>query len=59
MFTLSHFARAFPGGFYQGILSLLAAILMGQLADSVVPPLAAISLKWIIIGRYTPGTYRM
>ena len=56
---LSHIARVFPGGFYSRILSLLAAILMAKLADSVLPPLVAIALKWIIIGRYKPGTYRL
>lgn len=32
---------------------------MAILVDSVLPPLVAIFLKWIIIGRYIPGTYRM
>ena len=59
IFTLSRLARSFPGGFYERILSLVAAILMALLVDSVLLPLVAISLKWIIIGRYIPGTYRV
>jgi acetyltransferase-like isoleucine patch superfamily enzyme len=59
IFTLTRFSHTFPGGFYHRILSLLASILMGRLVDSILPPLVAICLKWIIIGRYKPGTYRM
>jgi hypothetical protein len=59
IFTLTYLARAFTGGFYERILSLMAAILMAMLVKSILPPLVAISLKWIIIGRYIPGTYRV
>jgi hypothetical protein len=41
------------------ILSLVTAIMMAKLVVSVVPPIIAIILKWIIIGRYRPGTYKM
>jgi hypothetical protein len=37
----------------------MTAILMAKLVVSVIPPVAAIFLKWIIIGRYRTGTYKM
>jgi len=56
---ISHLARAFPGGFYTRILCLITAILMSRLVVAVLPPVVAIILKWIIIGRYRAGTYKM
>jgi len=41
------------------ILSLVTAILMAKLVVSVLPPVVAVILKWIIIGRYRTGTYKM
>ena len=58
-FTLSHLARVFPGGSYMRILSLVTAILMAKLVVSVLPPVVAVILKWIVIGRYRTRTYKM
>jgi hypothetical protein len=41
------------------ILCLVTAILMAKLAVSVLPPVVAVIFKWIIIGRYRTGTYKM
>ncbi|KAJ6465007.1 acetyl-CoA synthetase-like protein [Mycena sanguinolenta] len=47
------------GSFWERILSLLAAIIAGRLMTRIVSPISAIIFKWLIIGKYKPGKYRM
>ncbi|KAJ6577678.1 hypothetical protein B0H19DRAFT_1218202 [Mycena capillaripes] len=47
------------GNFWQRILCLLVAIATARLLTGVIWPIASIIFKWIVIGRYRPGTYRM
>ena len=47
------------GGTAQRLGAFLAATIIGRLCVAIFCPLAAIALKWIIIGRYRKGTYRM
>ena len=51
------------GGVYKTIWqhfgTLLAALAIAKLCVATVCPLAAIAFKWIIIGKYKKGTYRM
>jgi hypothetical protein len=39
--------------------ALLCAIFAARLASRIISPLAGIILKWIVIGRYKPGKYKM
>ncbi|TBU54902.1 acetyl-CoA synthetase-like protein [Dichomitus squalens] len=55
---LSLFTTAIDGSFWQRIGSLFAAIIAARLLSRIVLPVVGIALKWIIIGRYKPGTYR-
>ncbi|KAJ6461738.1 acetyl-CoA synthetase-like protein [Mycena sanguinolenta] len=47
------------GSFWERILSLLAAIIAGRLMTRIVSPISAIIFKWLVIGKYKPGKYRM
>ncbi|KAJ7912998.1 hypothetical protein B0H13DRAFT_2471972 [Mycena leptocephala] len=51
--------RNFKGIFWTRILCLLTAMATAKLAGGIVSPLAAIMFKWIVIGKYKPGRYRM
>ncbi|TBU29893.1 acetyl-CoA synthetase-like protein [Dichomitus squalens] len=46
------------GSYWERIGSLLAAIIGARLLSRIVLPIVGIAVKWIIIGRYKPGTYR-
>ncbi|KAF7353532.1 Acetyl-CoA synthetase-like protein [Mycena sanguinolenta] len=45
--------------FWERILSLLAAIIAGRLTTRIVSPICAIIFKWLVIGKYKPGKYRV
>ncbi|PFH50931.1 hypothetical protein AMATHDRAFT_143766 [Amanita thiersii Skay4041] len=59
LFALSYLAQDIKGEFWEQVGSLLVAIIAARLASRVVCPLGAIIFKWIIIGRYKTGRYRM
>jgi hypothetical protein len=59
LFVLSYIARAIDNNDWQRMAGLLAAVAAARLAARVACPLAAILFKWIVIGKYKPGTYRM
>ncbi|KAJ7075250.1 acetyl-CoA synthetase-like protein [Mycena belliarum] len=59
LFTLSVSATFVNGTFWQRVGSLLLAIVVARLATRIVAPITSIILKWLIIGKYQPGTYRM
>ncbi|EEB99032.1 hypothetical protein MPER_01355, partial [Moniliophthora perniciosa FA553] len=37
--------------------SMLCSMLAARFAVRIVAPLTAIAFKWILIGKYQPGTY--
>jgi len=47
------------GSFWERIAALATSIAVARLLARIVCPLVAIAFKWIVIGRYKPGTYRM
>ncbi|CAA7265178.1 unnamed protein product [Cyclocybe aegerita] len=59
LFMLSCLAHLTVGSFWERLLALLTSIIAARLLARVVSPLVAIAFKWIAIGRYKPGTYRM
>jgi acetyltransferase-like isoleucine patch superfamily enzyme len=59
LFVLAYLAPIIDQIYIYRMLSLLAAILAGRLASRIVAPITAILFKWLVIGRYKPGTYRM
>ncbi|KAJ3572686.1 hypothetical protein NP233_g2920 [Leucocoprinus birnbaumii] len=59
LFTLSYIAQFLKGDYWTKLGTLLAAILASRMAVRVVAPITAIVFKWLVIGRYKEGTYRM
>ncbi|KAF4611312.1 hypothetical protein D9613_007197 [Agrocybe pediades] len=47
------------GNFYHRMLALLTAIAAARLISRIACPIAAILFKWLVIGKYKPGTYPM
>ncbi|KAJ7262978.1 acetyl-CoA synthetase-like protein [Mycena rebaudengoi] len=47
------------GSFWKRILCLLTATVVARFFTGIVSPVSSIIFKWIVIGRYKPGTYRM
>ncbi|KAI0800717.1 acetyl-CoA synthetase-like protein [Fomes fomentarius] len=58
VYILSLFTRFISGNYWERIGSLLTAVIGARLCCRIVLPLFAIAFKWIVIGRYKPGTYR-
>ncbi|KIM44384.1 hypothetical protein M413DRAFT_67790 [Hebeloma cylindrosporum] len=59
LMILSYFAAPTAGSFWHRLVALFTAILFARVVVRTVCPIIAIAFKWIIIGRYQPGTYRM
>ncbi|KXN91106.1 Putative peroxisomal-coenzyme A synthetase [Leucoagaricus sp. SymC.cos] len=59
LFTLSYIAQFLMGGFWVKLGTLLAAILASRASVRIIAPIVAIIFKWLIVGRYKEGTYRM
>ncbi|KAJ6485731.1 acetyl-CoA synthetase-like protein [Mycena sanguinolenta] len=59
LFMLSYLAPHLNGTFWERIASLLCAIVVARLITRIVAPVTSIFFKWVVIGRYKPGTYRM
>ena len=57
--TLSYLAVPVDGSFWQRLGALFVAILVARMFVYTVCPITAIAFKWIVIGRYRPGTYQM
>ena len=47
------------GSFWHRLGGLFMAILIARMIADTVCPITAIAFKWIVIGRYQPGTYQM
>ena len=58
VFILSVFTQVINGNYWERIGSLLTAIIGARLVARIILPLIAIAFKWVVIGRYKPGTYR-
>jgi hypothetical protein len=56
---MSLLVRVVDQGYWQHLGALLVAIAVARLCVAVLCPLIAIALKWIVIGRYRKGIYRM
>ncbi|KAJ6559861.1 hypothetical protein B0H19DRAFT_1210275 [Mycena capillaripes] len=59
LLTLAELAPHVNGSFWERILSLLCAITVARLGTRIFSPVVAIIFKWIVIGKYKPGKYRM
>ncbi|KAK0214939.1 acetyl-CoA synthetase-like protein [Armillaria fumosa] len=59
LYIMSHLARYIDESFWQRMGSLLCCIAAARLATRVVAPIAAIAFKWVVIGKYKRGTYKM
>ncbi|CAD6886851.1 unnamed protein product [Tilletia laevis] len=45
--------------FWERVAALLASIIVARFTSRIICPIAAITFKWIVIGRYRPGKYPM
>ncbi|KAJ7738205.1 hypothetical protein B0H14DRAFT_3516093 [Mycena olivaceomarginata] len=59
LLMLSVLAPHITGSFWERIASLMCAIVVARLIARIVAPVTSILFKWLVIGRYKPGTYRM
>ena len=59
LYCLSHPVKVVDDSFWERAGALLAAVIGARIAARTICPIAAILFKWIVIGRYRPGTYRM
>ena len=57
--TLSYLEVLTAGIFWHRLVALFVAILVAAIITGAVCPITAIAFKWIVIGRYRPGTYPM
>ncbi|KAJ6474655.1 acetyl-CoA synthetase-like protein [Mycena vitilis] len=59
LLMLSVLAPFIDGTFWQRIASLMCAIIVARLTSRIIAPVTSILFKWLVIGKYQPGTYRM
>ncbi|KAK7031546.1 peroxisomal-coenzyme A synthetase [Favolaschia claudopus] len=59
LLVLSALSSYIDGSFWERISALLCAIVVARLATRIIAPVTAIVFKWVVIGKYRPGTYRM
>ena len=58
LMTLASLAVFKDGSFWHRLGALFMAILIARIIVDTVCPVIAIAFKWIVIGRYQPGTYQ-
>ncbi|CDO73079.1 hypothetical protein BN946_scf185007.g133 [Trametes cinnabarina] len=58
VYILAIFTRWVSTGYWVRVGSLLFAIISSRFITRVVFPLLGVAFKWVVIGRYKPGTYR-
>ncbi|KAH9479272.1 putative NRPS-like protein biosynthetic cluster [Psilocybe cubensis] len=58
IFMLSYLAPLINGTYWERMVALLTSILVARVTARIVCPLTSILFKWIVIGRYKPGTYQ-
>ncbi|KAL0570785.1 hypothetical protein V5O48_011169, partial [Marasmius crinis-equi] len=60
LFILSFLSPSLStGSFWERMGALLCAIISARLGTRIIAPFVAILFKWLVIGRYRAGTYRM
>lgn len=59
LFVLSQMTGFVDSSFWERLGSLLLAVSVARLSTRIVAPVSAILFKWLVIGRYKPGVYRM
>ncbi|KAJ7582266.1 AMP-dependent synthetase and ligase [Mycena floridula] len=59
LFILSYMAPLLTDSFWFRTVSLLIAILVARMVVRIVCPVTAILFKWMVIGRYERGRYKM
>ena len=59
LFVMSRLLPIVDRNYWQHLLVLLTALAAAKLCVAVVCPLASIAFKWLVIGKYKKGTYRM
>ncbi|KAF9026322.1 acetyl-CoA synthetase-like protein [Hymenopellis radicata] len=58
LYCMSYMAPLIDDSFEQRLGALLASICAARLGVRIIAPITAILFKWIVIGKYKPGTYR-
>ena len=56
---LAFLANYLDTDFWSRATALLTAICLARVTSRVICPISAIIVKWVVIGRYKAGTYRM
>ncbi|KAJ7717143.1 acetyl-CoA synthetase-like protein [Mycena metata] len=59
LLTLSELAPHVNDSYWDRILSLSTSIVVGRLSSRILAPVTSIIFKWLVIGKYKPGKYRM
>ncbi|KAJ7777390.1 acetyl-CoA synthetase-like protein [Mycena metata] len=59
LFMLAALAPYINGSFWEKMCSLILAIIVARLTSRIIAPVTSILFKWLVIGKYKPGTYRM
>lgn len=59
LFIMSLLIPIVNRGYWQSVAVLLISIAAARLSVAILCPLVAIAFKWIVIGTYKQGTYRM
>ncbi|KAF8921420.1 acetyl-CoA synthetase-like protein [Mucidula mucida] len=58
LYVMSWLAPLITDNFWERLGVLLCSIVAARFACRIIAPITAIAFKWIIIGRYKPGTYQ-
>ena len=56
---LAFLANYLDHDFWTRVTALITAITLARSTSRIICPVSAIIFKWVVIGRYKPGTYRM
>ncbi|KAI5895638.1 uncharacterized protein SCHCODRAFT_02686995 [Schizophyllum commune H4-8] len=59
VFSLSYLVPLIEQSYWERVPVLLCSIAIARLVVRIVCPIGAIVFKWVVIGRYRPGTYKM
>jgi hypothetical protein len=59
LYILGWLAPLVDESYFSRMGALLAGICAGRLASRIVCPITAIVFKWVVIGKYKPGAYKM
>ncbi|KAJ7022218.1 acetyl-CoA synthetase-like protein [Mycena alexandri] len=59
LLTLSELAPHVNGSYWERILSLSTSVVVARLGTRILAPVTSIIFKWLVIGKYKPGKYRI